>query len=169
MVKATVRGMPGTAVSFSMLAAQEKPWFDMQNCAFCKNLTAEEGLMDHITKWDHHNVDNGSVCITVVDKEYLEAYKRAMHNMEEVGKKLEQGEMLPMCGLCKAYGELLKMGAKRDMVESDNVFVSIMRGTLRPVKQGPGSYWWRKRRPDHSLVAGLRYLRLGRRLPAHQV
>lgn len=113
-------------LSFSMLAAQEKSWFDMQNCAFCKNLTAEEGLMDHITIWDHHNVDNGSVCISVVDKEYVEAYKRAMHNMEEVGKRLEQGEMLPMCGMCRAYGELIKMGAKQDMVESGNVFVSIM-------------------------------------------
>lgn len=113
-------------LSFSMLAAQEKPWFDMENCAFCKNLAAEEGLMDHITKWDHHNVSNGSVCISVVDKECVEAYKRAMHNMEEVGKKLEQGEMLPMCGMCKAYGELMKMGAKWDEVESDNIFVSIM-------------------------------------------
>lgn len=113
-------------MSFSMLAAQEKPWFDMENCAFCKNLAAEEGLMDHITKWEHHNVQNGSVSISVVDQECVEAYKRAMHNMEEVSKKLQQGEMLPMCGMCEAYGELLQMGAKWDEVESDNIFVSLM-------------------------------------------
>jgi hypothetical protein len=113
-------------LGFAMLAAQEKPWFDMENCAFCKTLTAEEGLMDHFKKWEHHNVDNGSVSISVVDKEYVPAFKRAMHNMEEVSKKLQQGEMLPMCGMCEAYGELMQMGAKWDEVESDDIFVSLI-------------------------------------------
>ncbi len=112
-------------LSFSPSAAQDKPWFDMENCAFCKNLLAEEGLMDHITKWEHHNVHNGSLSITVVDKEHLEAYKRAMHNMELVAEKLKQGEKLQMCGMCEAYGQVMQMGSKWEDVESDNIFVSL--------------------------------------------
>ena len=112
-------------LSFSISAAQDRPWFDMENCAFCKNLLAEEGLLDHITKWEHHNVDNGSVSITVVDKDYLEAYLRAMHNMDEVAKRVQQGEKLPMCSMCQAYTQVMEMGAKWDEVQSDNMFVSI--------------------------------------------
>lgn len=112
-------------LSFSVSTAQDRPWFDMENCSFCKNLLAEEGLMDHFTKWEHHNVDNGSVSITVVDKEYLEPYLRAAHNMDEVAKRLQQGENLPMCGMCQAYTDVMKMGARWDDVQSDNMFVSL--------------------------------------------
>ena len=113
---------------FCCIASAEagEPWFDMENCAFCKNLTAEPELMDHMPKWEHHNVTNGSVSITEVDKEYLPAYKKAMANMEETSKKLEAGEQLPMCGMCKAYSALMMKGVKYEEVGSGNVFVLLM-------------------------------------------
>ena len=105
--------------------ADEKPWFDMENCAFCKNLLAEEGLMDHITMWEHHKTNNGSVTITVVDEKYVEAYKHAMAMMDEVGKEMEQGKQVYMCGMCEAYGALMMKGAQWEVVESGNVFVTM--------------------------------------------
>lgn len=116
-------------VSLALLvvtSADEKPWFDMENCAFCKNLKAEEGLMDNITKWEHHNVKNGTVSITVVNKEYLPAYKRAMDGMEKTSQRMEAGEQLPMCGMCEAYGAAMMKGAQWDEIQSGNTFVSIM-------------------------------------------
>lgn len=107
-------------------APAQQPWFDMQNCAFCKNITAEEGLMDHITMWDHHNTANGMVTITTIAPEYVDAYKRAMANMEKTGEAMKQGKMLPMCGMCQSMGMLMQQGAKYETVESGNVFVSMM-------------------------------------------
>lgn len=108
------------------VALAETPWFDMPNCAFCKNLTAEPGLMDHITKWEHKNISNGSMTITAVDLEYLSAFKRAMGNMEKTSEALKQGQMLPMCGMCQAFGMLMQQGAKYENVESGNIFVGMM-------------------------------------------
>lgn len=115
-----------TMMVFVIATAQDKPWFDMENCAFCKNLSAQPGLMDHLTKWEHHNVKNGSVSITVVDEAYLPAYKKAMMMMGETGKKMQAGEKLPMCGMCEAYGGLKMKGVQMEEVGSDNVFISLM-------------------------------------------
>ena len=106
--------------------AEDKPWFDMENCAFCKNLAAQPGLMDNITKWEHHNVKNGSISITEVNKDYLDAYKKAMDGMNAAAKKMEAGEQLPMCGMCEAYGGLMMKGVKWEEVGSDNIFVTLM-------------------------------------------
>jgi hypothetical protein len=105
---------------FMIATAQDKPWFDMEKCAFCSQLMAEQGLMDHMPKWEHHNTKTGGMTITVVDPEFVPAYKRAMAKMEEVGMKLQQGEQVYICGYCEAYGALM---IQFDQVESDNIFV----------------------------------------------
>lgn len=114
------------AMFMIVIAGAGKPWFDMENCDFCKNLTAEKGLMDHITKWEHHNVKNGAMTISVVDKGYIPAYKRAMAKMEEVGKRMEAGEKVTTCGMCDAYSAVFMQGAQWDVIETDNIFVTIM-------------------------------------------
>ena len=109
-----------------LVTAEDKPWFDMEKCAFCSQIMAQPGLMDHITKWEHHNTKNGSMSITVVDPEYVGAYKEAMAKMQEVGQKMQKGEPTYMCGMCEAYGAIMMKGAQYDVVESDNIFVVNM-------------------------------------------
>ena len=41
-------------------------------------------------------------------------------------RSLKQGEQLPTCDMCKAYGELMARGVKWEEVVSDNVFVMLM-------------------------------------------
>lgn len=113
-------------ISMFVIAGAGKPWFDMDNCGFCKNLTAEEGLMEHITKWEHHNVKNGAVSITEVDAEWMPKYMNAMKKMEETGMKMQQGEKVSMCGMCEAYGALHMKGCQWDVVESGNTVISLM-------------------------------------------
>jgi len=115
-----------TLMVFVIATAQDKPWFDMENCAFCKNLSAQPGLMDHLTKWEPHNVKNGSVSITEVDKEYVDAYKKAMAAMKVTAHRIQEGEQLPICGMCEAYNGLMMKGAQSDEVQSGNIFVSLM-------------------------------------------
>jgi hypothetical protein len=104
----------------------EKAWFDMKNCAFCQHLASRPGLMENITKWEHHKVKNGAISITEINTDYLPAYKTAMAGMEETSKKIQGGEMLPMCGMCEAYGALMTKGVQWEEVGSDNVFVFLM-------------------------------------------
>jgi len=113
-------------VSAAYLAADEKPWFDMENCAFCKNLTAEEGLMENFQKWEHFKVDNGTITISVVNDSHVDAFIRAGKNMEKTAMRMKKGEQLQMCGMCESYGALMMAGAKMADVQSGNIFVSTM-------------------------------------------
>lgn len=106
--------------------AQEPPWFDMHNCAICKNLMAEPGLMDHFTKWEHYKTANGMLNLSVVDKEYVPAYKKACANIDATIAKFGEGEMPYLCGSCIAFGEIMEAGAKYEEFESDNIFMSTL-------------------------------------------
>ena len=117
-------------VAFILIAGtppEEKPWFDMQNCAICKNLTAEPGLMQHFTKWEHFKTADGLMNLSVVDKEYVPAYKKAQANMDAVIEKMKQGGEMPyLCNACMAYGEIMQEGAKYEQFQSDNIFMSSL-------------------------------------------
>lgn len=119
-------------VAVLMLAAsgmaqetEEKPWFDMEKCGFCKHLMEDPEMLNHCT-WEHHNIGNGIVTVSTVEKEYLPAYRTAMVKMQEVGKKMEQGEMVPMCGMCTAMGGLMQKGVKWEYVETQHGDIMIM-------------------------------------------
>jgi hypothetical protein len=84
------------------LMAQDVKWFDMENCAFCKPVMDQPGLMDNMV-WEH---------VTTVKPEYMDAYKKAMSGIDEVQKKLAAGETVPMCGMCQSMGALMAKGAK---------------------------------------------------------
>jgi hypothetical protein len=94
-------------------------WFDMENCAFCKNLTAQPGLMDHMT-WEHHDIANGVMTITTVHPDHKTAYLKAQHDMQAIATDLAAGKRTmadtPMCGHCMAYGMLTMSGAKMEYV-----------------------------------------------------
>jgi hypothetical protein len=100
----------------------EAKWFDMENCAFCKNMMAEKGLMEHM-KFANYDITNGVVTITTVAPEYKDAYLRATKKMEEMGNKMMSGEVNPMtvkmCGHCRTYGELMMKGVTIDYVRAD--------------------------------------------------
>ena len=53
-------------------ADEEQVWFDIENCAFCKHMGTEEGMLDNID-WETHIVDNGAVTLTHVPAKYEEA------------------------------------------------------------------------------------------------
>ncbi len=107
----------------------ESAWFDMQGCAFCKNLVKDPALMKNMT-WEHYDISNGVVTITTVKPEARKSYIEARTAMMEIGKKLETGQLtmdkVPMCGHCQAYGKLMMMGAKMEWVEGSQADVTMM-------------------------------------------
>ena len=99
-------------------AVDEKPWFDMEHCDFCKNLLTDPHLFENMT-WEHHDISNGLLTLTVVKPEYETAYLDAQHAMEEVAAKLAQGATdVKMCGHCEHYGMILMAGAKMEHVRT---------------------------------------------------
>lgn len=92
-------------------------WFDMENCAMCKPLTEEPGLLDHVV-WEQHNISHGIVSVTTVEQDYLEAYRRAHSKMGGVVASLQKGEKVDLCGMCTALSAAMMKGAQQESVET---------------------------------------------------
>ena len=106
-------------------AGDEQPWFDMENCAFCKHLTSDPGLLQNTT-WEHHNIKNGIISVTTVQgSEHLEAYFAAGEKMQEESKKMMNGEQVPMCNMCQAMGGCMAKGLACEMVNTKHGSVAI--------------------------------------------
>jgi hypothetical protein len=107
----------------------ESTWFDMEGCAFCKNLVKDPHLMENMT-WEHHDISNGVVTITTVKPEFKKSYAEARTAMMDIGNKLETGQLtmdkVPMCGHCMAYGKLHMSGVKTDWVAGSQADVTVM-------------------------------------------
>lgn len=119
--------IPAVLIICSVSAtADEKPWFDMENCSFCKTLTAEPGLMDNMTR-EYHNISNGALGLTMVTPEFREAYLTAQKKMEELGKELAAGSAdVQMCGFCEAYSGLMMLGAKPEVIETRAGWITLL-------------------------------------------
>ena len=111
------------AASFTY-AAEDGPWFDMQNCEMCKPLMEVPGLMDNMT-WEHYKISAGLVSISTVKPEFVDSYKKAQMAMMETAGKLMKGEPVKLCNMCKGWGEILGAGAKQDVIESGNTFIAV--------------------------------------------
>jgi len=111
--------------SSSLSLAQENPWFDMINCSFCKNLTIHEGLLDNTT-WEHYEITNGIVSITTVNDNFKAAYEDVGMKMQEVADLFQKGEILPLCNMCMAIGELIQLGIKSETVKTKHGDFTIM-------------------------------------------
>ncbi len=104
------------AVCSTFVLAQEKPWFDLQNCSFCKHLMTDPKLMENMT-WDHYDISNGVVSVTTVNPEFMASFKKAMDEMEKVGQEMTKGKAdVSMCGSCEYYGKMMQAGAKIEYV-----------------------------------------------------
>lgn len=122
-------GMAVFASADQEAAPGEAKWFDMETCAFCKHLAKDPQLMNNM-KWEHHDISNGAVTISVVKPEFKKSYSEAQAAMMDVGKKMQAGELnmadVKMCGHCQNYGKLTAMGAKMEHVQGEFAEVVIM-------------------------------------------
>ncbi len=121
------------ALAFVMTApatnAGETPWFDMENCVFCQHLVKDPKLLDNLS-WEHHDIKNGAMTISVVKPEYRESYEMAQKEMMAEGQKLQSGEVaftdVKMCGHCQAYGKLMMIGVNIEYVQGEVADVVLM-------------------------------------------
>jgi len=108
--------------------AAEGSWFDLDNCSMCKNMMAEEGLMEHM-HWENYVINDGMLSITRVDPGFEDAFARSVKNMEQTAQKLMSGEQMYLCGFCQSYGGLHMAGANFQTVESDVGYIDLITST----------------------------------------
>jgi hypothetical protein len=107
------------------VGGDEECWFDLENCAMCKHMLAEEGLMDHM-EWETYVITDGMLSVTRIAPGYEEAFERAMDNMEKTGKQLQTGQQMYLCGHCQSYGALHMAGAIFELVETSIGSIDLM-------------------------------------------
>ena len=110
--------------SAGLITAEETQWFDL-TCGICKNMAAEEGLMDNL-KWETHLIENGSLSVMQIAKGYQEKMERAHKHMTEAGEKLKSGEQMHLCGFCQSYGKLMMSGVKTEEIDTAAGHISLM-------------------------------------------
>jgi hypothetical protein len=107
------------------VAADDKPWFDMEHCQMCKNFTQHEGLMEAMT-WEQHKISGGFIAVSTTDTKHLEACRKANAACDALGEKLMAGEEVALCGSCNALGMAMAHGAKMENVDLENGRVMLV-------------------------------------------
>ena len=107
---------------------KDEAWFDMENCSLCKNLMAEEGLMENM-KMDSYVIATGWMMVSRVPEEYKAAHETAKKNMEKSVQKMMAGEEVYTCNFCMSYGAMMMAGAKFENFESDGAEIMLATST----------------------------------------
>ncbi len=109
-------------------AGDEKPWFDLKTCAFCKNFDLGNGdyVVDHM-KGQNHTMPNGFLAIMTIEDDYKDEFAKASVGMQKVGEDLAKTGVVPqMCAHCATYGELMTAGAVSQEFNSDVAMAYMM-------------------------------------------
>ena len=128
MKRIMAMAMVSVLIASWAMAGDTGSWFDMEKCEFCKPMMETKGLMSHM-KWEHHNIADGTLSITKVDDDYVDAYKKAEAKMDVVAKRWMGGEKVYVCNMCKSMGAIMQAGAKTDNIESGNTFIQVTSST----------------------------------------
>jgi len=109
----------------SSVFAGGKEWFDMESCDMCRPLTENPELLMNIT-WEQHNISNGIVSVTTVEKDYVEVYRKAHSEMGEVGASMEKGNHTELCGMCTNLVGMMMKGVEQEGVVTTHGDVWIL-------------------------------------------
>lgn len=107
------------------IAQDDKPWFDLKNCEFCKQFANPPDMLLHINT-EYYSTAVGLMMITNIDKGYEEHFMKAQEGMQKVVADMQAGKMPTMCQHCSKYGEFTMAGVKMDVVKTPHGTVSLL-------------------------------------------
>ncbi len=103
-------------------------WFDFENCAFCRNLMKDPGLLPHTT-WEVLPIAKGVAQVITVEPEYSAAMAEAGAAMEKLGQDIQTGKVNPMatemCGHCQEFGMILMAGVHTETIKAQAAEVTL--------------------------------------------
>ena len=107
-------------------------WFDLENCSFCKTMTADPELLPHC-RWETLPTADGMVNVIAVDPAYAASLTKACSDMDQLATRLQRGDVraedLHLCGYCKAYMELMSAGARPEPIKGMATEVTLVHAT----------------------------------------
>ncbi|MFH1700801.1 MAG: hypothetical protein ABIE07_09470 [Candidatus Zixiibacteriota bacterium] len=106
-------------LSYSVIIADDKPWFDMDNCDMCKSLNKYDGLKENMT-WEQYPISNGIMTVSTVKPSFLKAYRKAQMDMDMVEKKLQSGQKVGLCNMCNDLGSIFEKGVDTQRVNTQH-------------------------------------------------
>jgi len=118
----TVTGLVVAVLACGLTAADESAFHD---CAICKPLMAEPGLLEHL-RWQGHGIAMGMIAVTSVDPSHQQAYQRAHGKMLEAVKRLEAGDSMELCPFCQGMNALAQAGARIENVEAPGAHIMVI-------------------------------------------
>jgi hypothetical protein len=102
---------------------------EMKKCAVCKNLAEKPELLKNMG-WETHKIDNGMLTLTTVPedmkKDFDEVSEKMHRSIEQVTADAKQGKKVELCSFCSSMGELMKLGAKHQHIETKTGAVDMM-------------------------------------------
>lgn len=120
------------------MATDPEPWFDLQNCAFCKEIAAQPGLAEQFNH-EYHMLHNGMMSITHVGNDFKDAFAKAQQGMQGVIKDMQAGKEVKMCRHCSTLGSLYQMGVMPDQITRGEdiivVYTSSDTATVRKIQE----------------------------------
>ena len=108
----------------AVAVAQEKPWYDMKNCEFCKPWSTPE-MMKNCT-FDQVECASGVLTVISFPESFRPSYKAASAQMDAISKKAATGEKIQMCGSCETMGSFFMRGAKMEEIPTKSGVVLLM-------------------------------------------
>lgn len=121
----TLVAVLSAAVATSAPAAPQGAWLDLENCGMCKNLHNDTELFEAM-QWDTRLFENGLIEITMVPVAYEARFQKLMQDMEATGARMMAGEKMPVCGMCRSYGDLMAAGVKMEQMQSGEAHISVI-------------------------------------------
>ena len=109
--------------------ATKSGWFDLQNCEFCKNLTADPDLLPHLT-WETIKTENGFAQISTCAPEFKDSYNKCNQAIAKLGNDMMTGKVNPMqvkmCGSCAGFGQFMMAGVKTENIHGEAADVMLV-------------------------------------------
>ena len=113
-----------TVALIAVAVAQEKPWYDMKNCEFCKPWSTPE-MMKNMTS-DQVECASGVMTVISFPESFRSNYKAASAQMDALGKRAATGEKIQMCGSCETMGSFFMRGAKMEEIPTKTGVVQLL-------------------------------------------
>jgi hypothetical protein len=122
----------GLAVGWSSAvfgeAAHDHMLAEMEKCAVCKYMAEKPELMKDMV-WETHKIENGMLCLSTVPKEFKHEFdavmEKMMHAVEHVKADAQQGKETELCRYCASMGELMKLGAKQEQINTSTGAIDL--------------------------------------------
>ena len=111
--------------AFSIVQAEDEPWFDLVNCEMCKPLGENPDLLRKVS-WEMFELSNGILMLSTIDKGFEKQYKELDVAMQKVVDRIMAGEEVRLCNSCQGMNRIYMKQPKVENFVTKRGDVTVM-------------------------------------------